>query len=99
MIYIKIISKKLTKNNCLGIGDAKLFAIGAAWIGLKSILIAISIAFITAGIYSLFNKIFLSTKQYQSFQFTPFISFSILSVWTLSEEWWIEAWTSLWGFK
>ena len=99
MLYLKIISKNLTKKNCLGIGDAKLFAIGAAWTGPKSILIALSLSFISAGIFSLISKVFFSMKKYQTFPFTPFISLSIFSVWTLSEDWWIKAWMTLWGFK
>ena len=97
MLYLKIISQILTKENCLGLGDVKLFTIGAAWLGFKSITIAIAIAFITAGLFSFFNKVFIFTKEYNAIPFAPFISFSIINVWILSEDWWIQSWMDLWG--
>lgn len=99
MISVKIISKFLTKRNCLGIGDAKLFSLGAAWLGLRPIFIVFMLSFISAAIFSIFDKLFNYNKgKFHPMPFAPFISVSIFSVWVLSEDWWIESWMSLWGF-
>ena len=98
MLGIKIFSEKLTKQKCLGIGDAKLSSAGAAWIGLKGIAIALMLAFISAGISSIIAKILKKLKPYQPFAFTPFISLFIFGIWVLGEDWWIESWFNLWGY-
>ena len=97
MIFIKYLSEKLTNKKCLGIGDAKLICMGAAWLGLKGISITLIISFLTAGIHGLIKRIISDSENFQPFPFAPFISLSIFFVWILGEDWFIDSWFGLWG--
>ncbi len=97
LYVLKNISEKITKRKCLGIGDAKLSSMGAAWIGLNGINTALFLAFISAGTFAFIAKISGNLRSFQTFPFAPFISASIFSVWILGEDWFTEHWLALWG--
>ncbi len=99
MTLIKKISDTIFKTNTLGIGDAKLASIGGIWLGIKGIYIAMTIAFISASIYSLFMIIKGYFKKLQAYAFAPFISLGVFFVWIFGENWWIQKWWHLWEFK
>ena len=95
MLSIKLIFEKITKRKCLGIGDAKLASIGGAWLGIDGSLIAITMSFLSAGFLCLIARFSIKIKPYQAFPFTPFISFFIIGVWILGEDWWIQNFLTL----
>ena len=97
MMLLKKLSDSFFKAKSLGIGDAKLASISGIWLGLKGTYIAMSIAFITAGLYSFFMRSKGYFKKLEAFAFTPFISFGIFIVWILGVDWWIQKWWYLWG--
>ncbi len=88
MRSISSFSKTLTEKECLGIGDANLVALGGAWLGSKGLFTAMSIAFISAGMFSLISILSGLMKPSQPFPFGPFISGGIWGVWCTSTEWW-----------
>ncbi|KGG17451.1 Prepilin peptidase [Prochlorococcus sp. MIT 0603] len=89
MATISLLSQKIFKKTLLGFGDAKVAALGGAWLGIDGIQIAMSAAFIAAGFFSLIGRISQRLKPWQAFPFAPFICFSIQSVWILDKGQWL----------
>ena len=90
MLSIKLVSEKITKRKCLGIGDVKIASMGGAWLGLNGNLIALMMSFLSAGIVSFFARLSMRMKPYQSFPFAPYLCFFFFGVWVLGEDWWIQ---------
>ena len=82
MISISFLGKLSTQKDVLGIGDAKLCAMGGLWIGLEGILNALIISFVTCGLLSLIARILRLLKPFQPFPFAPFISLGVWCIWT-----------------
>ncbi|WP_320676692.1 A24 family peptidase [Prochlorococcus sp. MIT 1300] len=97
MTAINQFGKGCTGKTVLGLGDAKLAAIGGAWLGIKGISISMAIAFLSGGLFSFTGRITSKLSPLQPFPFSPFIAFGIWSVWLLSPEWWINQWIALMG--
>tara|TARA_Y100001968_G_scaffold39344_1_gene29950 strand:+ start:292 stop:801 length:510 start_codon:yes stop_codon:yes gene_type:complete len=80
-----VICNKLIKYcsgiSTIGIGDAKVASIGGIWLGLYGIIYALGIAFLVAGLFSLFCRISGKLKKFQAFAFVPFLSSGIIYVW------------------
>tara|TARA_Y100001968_G_scaffold229440_1_gene212237 strand:- start:2206 stop:2703 length:498 start_codon:yes stop_codon:yes gene_type:complete len=95
MYSMKVISEKMVNKRCLGLGDAKLSALGGAWLGSKGIIISLTLAFLFAGVISIYGRLSKRLGRFQAFPFAPFISSSIFGVWLLGEDWWIQNWMNL----
>jgi len=83
-------SSYLSGKCCLGLGDAKLAAIGGAWIGTQGIFVEPEVAFISGGLFSLIGRILFLLRPQQAFPFVPFIASVIWSVWVFGNNWWIQ---------
>ncbi len=90
-------SEKLFNKIVLGIGDAKVVAMGAAWIGGSGICIAMTLAFTLAGVFSIVGRIIGKLKPLQAFPFVPFTAIGIWAVWLFGTNWWFNLWQNLWG--
>ncbi len=75
------VAKKLTNKDLLGLGDAKLAAMGAAWLGGNGILLAMGAACLLTGTFSLIGRLLGKLKAFQPIPFAPFIAIGIWSVW------------------
>ena len=81
MESIGLLGLKIFGIPVLGMGDAKLAAVGGAWIGIEGIFFAILLAFITGGLFGLIGRIAKVLKPFQPFPFGPFIAFGIWTCW------------------
>ncbi len=91
------LSFKYLRKEVLGLGDAKLFAMGGAWLGIKGVVTAIALSFIFAGAISLVGLISGKLKPLQTFPFAPFISIGIWGAWLTGPSWWWHLWQNLLG--
>tara|TARA_B100001250_G_scaffold378015_1_gene367546 strand:+ start:63 stop:629 length:567 start_codon:yes stop_codon:yes gene_type:complete len=97
MKLIALISYSIFQKKCLGDGDIKLTSLSALWIGFEGISLAISIAFVSAAIFSLIAITIRKLRSFQPFPFAPFISTSVIMVWSLGTNFWINRWFELRG--
>ena len=67
--------QEATNKNMLGLGDAKIASLAGALLGLEEGIKVISIAFITAGIFTIISRILRKLKPWQACPFAPFIGF------------------------
>ncbi len=81
MRFFSLTLRSISKKTLLGLGDAKVFSLGGAWLGIEGCLIAISIAFTTAGIFAFMGRTTKILKPWQPFPFAPFICMSIELTW------------------
>ena len=81
MSAISIGGEFITKKTLLGLGDAQLAFMCAAWLGFKGIFVALSIACFIASISSILLLLISKTKSFQALPFAPFISLGAWSVW------------------
>ena len=95
---LKSISEKVLGQEALGLGDAKLVALGGIWLGSIDLTLAIGLAFVSAGTFSFLALICRKLSPLDPFPFAPFISAGILGVWLFEPNWWATRWLSLWGF-
>ena len=76
----------------LGLGDAKLAAMGGAWLGLSGIGMAMALAVTSGAIVGLLGRVSGRLKPRQAFPFGPFIALGIWLVWLSGPEWWWNQW-------
>ena len=77
---------KIYNKPVMGRGDAKLSALIGAWVGIKGLLIAIWLAFVSAGIFVILGLILKKIKRNERIPFGVFLSFSGLIVWYFGNE-------------
>jgi prepilin signal peptidase PulO-like enzyme (type II secretory pathway) len=70
----------------MGRGDAKLSALIGSWVGIKGLLIAIWLAFVSAGIFVILGLLLKKIKRNEKIPFGVFLSFSGLIVWYFGNE-------------
>tara|TARA_Y100001968_G_C19424780_1_gene753720 strand:+ start:19 stop:843 length:825 start_codon:yes stop_codon:yes gene_type:complete len=78
-----LLVKFIIKKPGLGEGDAKLFAMSAAWLGSIGFEVTITLSFILCGFFALFGLFSRRIKRGQYIPFGPFICFSTFLTWTL----------------
>ena len=83
------ISKRLLKKEILGLGDANLMAMAAAWLGSAGLEIVIILSILSAGLYSTICIIGKFLKKGSYIPLGAFIAPSILLVWILGNDFWI----------
>ena len=94
LISFELVNKVGTfflKKNALGRGDAKLVAMGGAWLGLSGIAIAVALSFWMASIYGIYGRLKGFLKPLDSYAFGPFLALGIGLVWFFGAD-------SLWQF-
>ena len=79
----------------LGKGDAKLAAMGGAWLGLKGIAMALAIANVSGALFGVISFASGRLKWRQPFPFGPFIAIGIWGVWLCGPDWWWYQWQIL----
>tara|TARA_B100000700_G_scaffold195500_2_gene215158 strand:+ start:816 stop:1466 length:651 start_codon:yes stop_codon:yes gene_type:complete len=97
MNTISLVGSKIYRKNALGIGDAKFSCMGGAWIGSSGILLALGIAFISAGIFALILKKYRRKWSREFFAFCPFISLGIWIVWLFESLFVMKQLKLIWG--
>ena len=76
----------------LGLGDAKLAAMGGAWLGLWGIGLAMGLAVLAGAVVGGLARITGRLAPQQPFPFGPFIALGIWLVWLMGPFWWWDQW-------
>ncbi len=79
--WLTILLEKFTRKTLLGFGDAELASLGGAWLGIEGVLMGMSIAFLSAGIFAGVAKIIGKLKPWEPYPFAPFICFALEIIW------------------
>ena len=83
-----IVVQFILNKPAFGFGDAKLFAMSGAWLGLSGLEVVITLSFLIGGIFSLIGLSTRFIKRGDYIPFGPFICLSILLVWKLGSQFW-----------
>ena len=83
----------------LGGGDAKLFAMSGAWLGLSGLEVSLTLSFLLSGIFALIGFIAGSIKRGDYIPFGPFICFSISLVWFFGPQFWLDSLGDIFWWK
>ncbi len=89
-LVFNLLIKIIIRKPGLGDGDAKLFAMGGAWLGLPGLEVTIALSFLISSVFVVFGLIFKRIKRGQYIPFGPFICVSILFVWFFGPTFWFE---------
>ena len=81
MESISLVGKKIVGSEILGLGDAKLAAMGAAWLGMYGLTVAMALAIMSAGMFGFVGRVTKYLKPLQPYPFAPFIALGIWSSW------------------
>ena len=85
MLSISYLGYKLFRVNSLGLGDIKVSAISALWLGLTLSFTSLAISFFLSSIYSIHSKITKKFKIFHQYPFAPFLSIGIFCSWILDK--------------
>ena len=86
LIFIEIFClslKKIFGKELLGRGDAKLIALGSAWLGMQGILVATCLSFWIASLFGIIGRLTNRLKPFQYIPFGPFLSIGFAFVWII----------------
>ncbi len=100
LIFMEVLSRislKIMEYESLGLGDAKLAAVGGAWLGTEGLITAISISFILSALFTILGLFSGKLRMRQAFPFGPFLALGIWSVWLAEPNWWLLRWHNLLG--
>mgnify|MGYP001346464654 CR=1 FL=1 len=89
-LIFNILIKIIISKPALGNGDAKLFAMSGAWLGIEGLEVTIALSFLISAIFIVFGFISKRIKKGEYIPFGPFICVSILLVWFFSPTFWFE---------
>ena len=89
---LSALAERLVGKPALGLGDAKLAAMGGAWLGLWGIAIAMGLAVLAGAVVGGVARITGRLAPKQPFPFGPFIALGIWLVWLMGPFWWWEQW-------
>ena len=92
---LSALAEKLIGQPALGLGDAKLAALGGAWLGISGIAVAMGISVFSGAIVGCFGRLTGRLGPRQPFPFGPFIALGIWLVWLTGPLWWWELWLGL----
>ncbi|MEB3157849.1 MAG: prepilin peptidase [Synechococcus sp.] len=81
----------------LGLGDAKLAALGGAWLGLQGIGIALFLAILGGAVIGSIARLIGRLGPREPFPFGPFIATGIWLVWLMGPAWWWQEWLTVLG--
>ena len=91
-------AERLLGQPALGLGDAKLAALGGAWLGAAGIAVAMALATLSGAVVGSLGRVSGRLQPRQAFAFGPFIALGIWLVWLWGADWWWEQWQQLLGF-
>lgn len=94
---LSALGERLLGQPALGLGDAKLAALGGAWLGLPGIAAAMAVAVITGAVIGSIARLTGRLEARQAFPFGPFIALGIWLVWLAGPIWWWDQWQTLLG--
>ena len=89
-LIFNFLIKLIIRKPGLGAGDAKLFAMSGAWLGISGLEVTIVLSFLTSAIFVIFGFIFKRIKRGKYIPFGPFICISILLVWSFGSTFWFD---------
>ena len=92
---ISIIASKIIGKKALGLGDAKLIAMGAAWLGFQGTIVSTLIAVYATSIFGILGRISRRLKPFQPIPFAPFLSLGIWLSWIFGSEPFVQFWYKL----
>ena len=81
----------------LGLGDAKLAALGGAWLGPGGIAAAMALAVVSGALVGSAARLSGRLGPREPFPFGPFIALGIWLVWLTGPQWWWSTWVMLLG--
>ena len=94
---LSALGERLLGQPALGLGDAKLAALGGAWLGLPGVAAAMAVAVITGAVIGSIARLTGRLEARQAFPFGPFIALGIWLVWLAGPIWWWDQWQTLLG--
>ncbi|QNG26687.1 A24 family peptidase [Synechococcus sp. HK01-R] len=97
MEALSALGEKILGQPALGLGDAKLAAMGGAWLGPAGIAAAMALAVCSGAIIGLMGRLSGRLGPRQPFPFGPFIALGIWLVWLTGPIWWWQNWIRLIG--
>ena len=89
---LSALAERLVGKPALGLGDAKLAAMGGAWLGLWGIGLAMGLAVLAGAVVGGVARITGRLAPQQPFPFGPFIALGIWLVWLKGPFWWWDQW-------
>ena len=91
------LAERLLGQPALGLGDAKLAAMGGAWLGPSGIGMAMLLAIFAGAVIGSIARLAGRLGPREPFPFGPFIAAGIWLVWLQGAEWWWQQWLRLIG--
>ena len=95
---VRGMAERLLGQPTLGLGDAKLAALGSTWLGAAGIAVAMSLATLSGAVVGSLGRVSGRLQPRQAFAFGPFIALGIWLVWLWGADWWWKQWQQLLGF-
>lgn len=92
---LSALAEKLIGQPALGLGDAKLAALGGAWLGLQGIAMAMMLAVLGGAVVGSMARLSGRLGAREPFPFGPFIATGIWLVWLQGSDWWWQGWLQL----
>ena len=89
------LAERVIGQPALGLGDAKLAAMGGAWLGFQGIAVAMAIAVFSGAVVGSIGRFTGRLKARQAFPFGPYIALGIWLVWVMGAEWWWALWLEM----
>ena len=97
MESISALAERVLGQPALGLGDAKLAAMGGAWLGAAGIAAAMALAVFAGALLGSAGRLSGRLQPRQAFPFGPFIALGICLVWLTGPLWWWQQWVHLLG--
>ncbi len=94
---ISALGEKVIGQPALGLGDAKLAALGGAWLGSAGLTMALGLAVLSGALVGSAARLSGRLGPRQPFAFGPFIALGIWLVWLQGPSWWWDQWLELTG--
>ena len=94
---LSALAERLLGQPALGLGDAKLAALGGAWLGPGGIAAAMAIAIAAGAVVGSIARLTGQLGPREPFPFGPFIALGIWLVWLTGPMWWWREWLMLLG--
>ena len=95
---LSALGERVLGQPALGLGDAKLAAMGGAWLGLPGIVAAMAVAVMSGAVVGSLARLTGRLQARQAFPFGPFIALGIWLVWLRGPFWWWDQWLALFRF-
>ena len=94
---LSALAERLMGQPALGLGDAKLAALGGAWLGPGGIAAAMALAVVSGALVGRTARLSGRLGPREPFPFDHFIALGIWLVWVTGKQWWWSTWQMLLG--